>query len=206
MSDPGKTMIETRVAYAVMQLGVLVFSLCLHEFGHAWTATKLGDPTPKLLGRLTIDPRSHVDPIGTLLFPMIMFLYPNALLFGWARPVPITPENLRRPRRDGALVALAGPFMNLFLALVAFGALLAFHLLDYLGMDGETIRVVLHFLQFFVWMNLTLAIFNLLPIFPLDGSWILKAVLPPKWSYQVSRLDPYGFMILIGLFLLLRLL
>src|SRR6185503_17087776 len=197
---------ESRIAYALMELGVLVFSLSLHEFGHAWTATRLGDPTPKMLGRLTIDPRPHIDPVGTLLFPMIMFLYPSVFLFGWAKPVPITPENLRHPRRDGALVALAGPCMNLLLALFAVGALFAFQFFDFFGLDGTTIGVVARFLQFFLWMNMALAIFNLVPIFPLDGSWILKAVLPPKLSYQVSRLDPYGFIILIGIFLLLRLL
>ncbi len=199
-------MTESRIAYAVMELGVLVFSLSFHEFGHAWTATRLGDPTPKMLGRLTIDPRVHVDPIGTLLFPMIMFLYPSVFLFGWAKPVPITPENFRHPRRDGALVALAGPCMNLLLALFVFGMYFLFQFFGFFGLDGSTIGVIRDFLQFFLVLNLALAVFNLVPIFPLDGSWILKAVLSPKWSYQVSRLDPYGFMIIIVLILFIRLL
>jgi len=199
-------MTEAKIAMAFMELGILVFSLCFHEFGHALAATKFGDPTPKLLGRLTMNPRSHVDPIGTLLFPMIMFLYPSFFLFGWAKPVPITPQNFRNPRRDGALVALAGPAMNLILAAVSFGVFYVLESSSFLGMDETSIEVSVKFFQFLLWMNLALAVFNLIPIYPLDGSWVLKAVLPPKWSYQVSRLDPYGFIILFGIFFLLRLL
>jgi Zn-dependent protease len=199
-------MTETKIATAVMELGILVFSLCFHEFGHALAATKLGDPTPKLLGRLTMDPRSHVDPIGTLIFPMIMFLNPGFFLFGWAKPVPITPQNFPKPRRDGALVALAGPVMNLILAAVTFGLFLCMDNISALGLDDVTTDVVAQFFQFFFWLNISLAVFNLIPVYPLDGSWILKSLLPPKWSYQLSRMDPYGFLILFGIFFLLRLL
>ncbi len=195
---------QKQIVYALMELGVLVFSLCLHEFGHALAATRLGDPTPKLLGRLTLDPRSHVDPVGTLLFPMIMFMYPGMFLFGWAKPVPITVQNMRHPRRDGALVALAGPSMNLLLALFSFTAIFGLRFFSFFGLDELTAGVILSFFQIFLWMNLALALFNLIPIYPLDGSWILKSILPPKWAYQVSRLDPYGFLIIIGIFLLLR--
>ncbi len=199
-------MTETKIATAVMELGILVFSLCFHEFGHALVATKLGDPTPKLLGRLTMDPRSHVDPVGTLIFPMIMFLNPGFFLFGWAKPVPITPQNFPKPRRDGALVALAGPAMNLILAAVTFGLFLCMDNISALGLDDVTTDVVAQFFQFFFWLNISLAVFNLIPVYPLDGSWILKSLLPPKWSYQLSRMDPYGFLILFGIFFLLRLL
>ena len=197
-------MSDSTIAIAFMELGVLVFSLCLHEFGHALAATLLGDPTPKMLGRLTIDPRPHVDPIGTLLFPMVMFLFPGAFLFGWAKPVPITPQNFKKPRRDGALVALAGPAMNLILVGLSFGILLGLQYVSFFGLDSISVGVIKGFLQFFFWLNVALAIFNLIPIYPLDGSWILKAVLPPKWSYQFSRLDPYGFLILFGLYFLFR--
>jgi Zn-dependent protease len=199
-------MTETKIATAVMELGILVFSLCFHEFGHALVATKLGDPTPKLLGRLTMDPRFHVDPVGTLIFPMIMFLNPGFFLFGWAKPVPITPQNFPKPRRDGALVALAGPVMNLILAAVTFGLFLCIDNISALGLDDVTTDVVAQFFQFFFWLNISLAVFNLIPVYPLDGSWILKSLLPPKWSYQLSRMDPYGFLILFGIFFLLRLL
>jgi Zn-dependent protease len=133
-----------------------------------------------------------------------MFLYPGAFLFGWARPVPITPQNFKKPRRDGALVALAGPAMNLILAAVSVAVFFGVQYFSFFGLDDTSVEVVAQFFQFFLWLNLALAVFNLIPIYPLDGSWILKAVLPPKWSYQVSRLDPYGFLILFGIFFLLR--
>lgn len=195
---------EARLINAVMKLGVLVFSLCLHEFGHAYAAYRLGDPTAKMMGRMTIDPRAHVDPIGTILFPLMMFLFPSFFLFGWAKPVPVTVENLRKPRRDGALVALAGPAMNILLALFFFGALVLFGFFSYFGMEGGMADTVEGFFQFFLFMNIGLAVFNLIPIYPLDGSWILKAILPPRWSYQVSRFDRYGFVILFAIFILLR--
>jgi Zn-dependent protease len=197
-------MTETKIATAFMELGILVFSLCLHEFGHALVATKLGDPTPKLLGRLTMDPRAHADLVGTIIFPLIMFLNPTFFLFGWAKPVPITPQNFPKPRRDGALVALAGPTMNLILAGVSFGLFTGIDYFSALGVDDTSIDVVAQFLQFFFWLNISLAVFNLIPVYPLDGSWVLKSLLPPKWSYQVSRLDPYGFLILLGIYFLLR--
>src|ERR1700722_13545215 len=157
-------MTESRIATAFMELGVLVFSLCFHEFGHALAATKLGDPTPKMLGRLTMDPRSHVDPIGTLLFPMIMFLYPSFFLFGWAKPVPITTQNFKKPRRDGALVALAGPAMNLILAAISFGFFLSVGTFSALGLDDASTDVAAQFFQFFFWLNISLAVFNLIPV------------------------------------------
>jgi len=193
-------MSETKIATAFMELGILVFSLCLHEFGHALVATKLGDPTPKLLGRLTMDPRSHADPMGTIIFPLIMFLFPSSFLFGWAKPVPITPQNFPKPRRDGALVALAGPAMNLILAAVSFGLLMSVDAFPNLGLDNVSTDVAAQFFSIFLQLNVYLAVFNLIPVYPLDGSWILKSVLPPKLSYRVSRLDPYGFLILIGLY------
>lgn len=195
---------EARIIDAVMKLGVLVFSLCLHEFGHAYAAYRLGDPTAKMLGRMTIDPRAHVDPIGTILFPLMMFLFPSIFLFGWAKPVPVTVENLKKPRRDGALVALAGPLMNLLLALLALGALFLLGVTSIFGMEEGWAGMVLQFVQFFLFMNIGLAVFNLIPIYPLDGSWILKALLPPRWSYQLSRFDRYGFVVLFVIFLALR--
>ncbi len=195
---------EARFVDAVMKLGALVFSLCLHEFGHAYAAYRLGDPTAKLLGRMTIDPRAHVDPVGTVLFPMMMFLFPSLFLFGWAKPVPVTVENLKRPRRDGALVALAGPTMNVLLALLSLGALFLMENFSFFGMEGSMAETLLGFVQFFLFLNIGLAVFNLVPIYPLDGSRILKSILPPKWSYQVSRLDRYGFVALFAIFFLLR--
>jgi Zn-dependent protease len=194
---------EARILDAVMKLGVLVFSLCLHEFGHAYAAYRLGDPTAKMLGRMTIDPRAHVDPFGTILFPMIMFLTQSPFMFGWAKPVPVTVENFNKPRWNGALVALAGPAMNVLLALLSLGFLVLMGTFSSLG-DQATFMTVGNLAQFFLSMNVALAVFNLIPVYPLDGSWILKSILPPKWSYQVSRLDRYGYIILFAVFFLLR--
>jgi Zn-dependent protease len=194
---------EARILDVVMKLGVLVFSLCLHEFGHAYAAYRLGDPTAKMLGRMTIDPRAHVDPFGTILFPLIMFLTQSPFLFGWAKPVPVTAENFNKPRWNGALVALAGPAMNVLLALLSLGFLVLMGTVSSFG-DQATFMTVGNFAQFFLSINVVLAVFNLIPVYPLDGSWILKSILPPKWSYQVSRLDRYGYIILFAVFFLLR--
>ncbi len=165
-------------------------------------ANRLGDPTARMLGRLTLDPRAHMDFFGTVLFPLLGLFFPNFLIFGWAKPVPITPENLKNPRRDGALVAFAGPFANIILCLFS---LLALFLLDRTGFGGigqfSAITVV-GFLKTFFWINFALAVFNLIPIFPLDGSWILKALLPGQWAYAYSRVDRYGAYLLFAGFYL----
>ncbi len=193
---------ETKILHIVLDFGILLFSLCLHEFGHALMANRLGDPTPRMLGRLTLDPRAHMDPFGTVLFPLLGLTFPNLLIFGWAKPVPITPENFRNPRKDGALVAFAGPLANMILFLFS---LLGLFLMDRLGLEGgnESARYVLTgFLKNFFWINFALAVFNLIPIFPLDGSWIVKAILPNRWAYAYSRVDRYGAAILFAGFFL----
>lgn len=187
---------ESRLLHIVLDFGILLFSLCLHEFGHAYMANRLGDPTARMLGRLTLDPRAHIDPVGTVLFPLLGMFFPNLLIFGWAKPVPITLENLRNPRRDGALVSFAGPLANIFLCLFS---LMALFLLDRIGfneMDEATAITVLGFVKTLFWINFALAIFNLIPVFPLDGSWILKAMLPPRWAFAYSRIDRYGALLL----------
>ncbi|MGH7738628.1 MAG: site-2 protease family protein [bacterium] len=196
-------MTEARIAQALLELMILVFSLCLHEFGHAYAAYRLGDPTAKLLGRMTINPRAHVDPIGTILFPLIRFLYPGFFMFGWAKPVPVTTENFKNPRRDNAFVAAAGPAMNLLLALVAMIALGILGAHNFFGLTEAPETTVFKFFHFFFWLNFGLALFNLVPIYPLDGNWILKALLPNRLSYEYSRLDRYGvwiFLLLIFIF------
>jgi len=181
----------------LMQMAVLLFSLSLHEFGHAWAADKLGDPTAKMLGRLTINPMAHADLVGTILMPLLMMVTGIRWLFGWAKPVPITPENLRNPRRDSILVSVAGPAANILLFL---GSLIGLAFLKSSGapLSGMAATAEEFLLMFFV-MNFILAVFNLMPVTPLDGHWVVKALLPPKWSYAFSRLDPYGFVILLVL-------
>jgi Zn-dependent protease len=195
---------DQRVLSILMNYSILLFSLCLHEFGHAAMADYLGDPTPRMLGRLTINPKAHADLIGTVLFPLLRLIFPGSLFFGWAKPVPITPENFKNPRKDGALVAFAGPLANMGLCLIALAAFAILDLTNFFpqGSPGEY-SFHLFFSTFF-WINFALAVFNLLPVFPLDGSWILKALLPGRWAYQLSRYDRYGGLVLLGVLLFFR--
>lgn len=192
---------ESRIIHAILNLGILVFSLSLHEFGHAYAAYRLGDPTAKMLGRLTIDPRAHADLIGTILIPLVMILNPGLRLFGWAKPVPVTPENFQNPRRDGALVALAGPSANLFLCFCVLAILSILDLSGFFGLSEDNLIILLEFLRTFFWLNFVLAFFNLIPLYPLDGNWILKYFLPPKLSYSFSQMDRFSGFLLLGIFM-----
>jgi len=171
----------------------LVIAFSVHEFAHAWAADRLGDDTPRLNGRLTLNPRVHLDVLGTL-----MLLFAG---FGWAKPVPINPVALRR--RGVMLVAAAGPLSNLLLALLA---ALPFQA-DVLQRTGPATRLLpslSSFLQLFIFVNLILLLFNLIPISPLDGEKVLSYFLPPDGQETMYRLRPYGPMILMGLILLAR--
>ncbi len=193
---------QQRILQIILDLGILVFSLSLHEFGHAFMANRLGDPTAKMLGRLTMDPRAHADPIGTILIPLLRFIYPNLLLFGWAKPVPVTPENFQNPKRDGALVALAGPMANFFLCVVCMALLSLLDLTQFMGLDPGGQQLLLIFFRSFFWLNFALAVFNLIPLYPLDGSWIMKYILPGHWSYAYSQMDRYSGIALLAFFYL----
>ncbi len=175
---------------------VLIASLTFHEAAHAWAANQLGDPTARALGRLTLNPAVHVDVIGTIIFPLLA-LMTGVPLIGWAKPVPVNIRNLRHPRRDFALVALAGPVSNLVLALA--GALL-FNVVGDPAADmlGTTVTggVVL-----FIVVNVLLAVFNMIPIPPLDGGNVLMGVLPESMAVGIERLRPYGFLLLYVLML-----
>ena len=177
---------------------VLIASLTFHEAAHAWTANWLGDPTARLLGRLSLNPAVHVDPIGTLLFPLIAIVT-GAPLIGWAKPVPVDMRNLRDPKRDFAIVALAGPVSNLLLAVLGAGVMsLAF------GQDGTALRAgntVAVGLFYFVLVNVLLAVFNMIPIPPLDGGNVLIGILPAPMAAVVERLRGYGFVLLYVLLL-----
>ena len=175
---------------------ILIGSLTFHEAAHAWTANKLGDPTARLLGRLSLNPAVHVDPIGTIVFPLIAMLTGFPLI-GWAKPVPVDMRHLRHPRRDFAIVAIAGPISNLILALA--GAII----FTAWGADAmtPTRELIAEALLRFVLLNVLLAVFNMIPIPPLDGGNVLMGVLPESLAATVDRLRPWGFLLLYALML-----
>ncbi|HSA59584.1 MAG TPA: site-2 protease family protein [bacterium] len=188
-----------RIAQFIVFFPVFLFSLSFHEAAHAWAANRLGDPTAKMMGRLTLNPLAHIDWIGTVLFPLMMFLMPGLLLFGWARPVPVDPRNLRGGRVGNLKVSAAGPLANILLALIFAGIIRA---ILYLGLESPTVVIVAQILDTGVFLNLMLAFFNLIPIPPLDGSGILAGVLPDRYLEGYERIARYGFLILIaGLYL-----
>ena len=180
---------------------VLIASLSVHEAAHAWAANRLGDPTARHLGRLSLNPAVHVDPIGTLLFPVIAMLT-NLPIIGWAKPVPVDVRHLRHPKRDFALIAAAGPASNVVLAVV--GAALLAVVPDTPPGDiaGNALSdPLMALLRMFVILNVLLAIFNMLPVPPLDGGNVLIGVLPHAGARVVEQLRPYGFIILYALML-----
>jgi Zn-dependent protease len=176
-----------------LMLVVLVSSLTVHEAAHAWAADRLGDPTARRLGRLTLNPIAHIDPIGTLLFPILAAMT-GLPLIGWAKPVPVDMRNLKAPRRDFALVAAAGPASNLLMAVA--GAAVVAPMTS--GAGGS---FVLALLVGFVSLNVLLALFNMLPVPPLDGGNVLIGLLPEPAARVVERLRPYGIIVLYGLML-----
>ncbi len=176
----------------------VLFAITLHEVAHGWMAYRLGDPTAKMLGRLTLNPLKHIDPFGTVLLPLI-FIMTMGFAFGYARPVPVTERNLRNPRRDMAWVAVAGPASNLLMAVIwmLIGSL-GFALLN-AGWDGA--RFLIYSGAIGGLINTLLMVLNLIPIPPLDGSRVVSSLLPGPLAWKFSRLEPYGMFIVIALFL-----
>jgi Zn-dependent protease len=173
----------------------------VHEAAHAWAADRLGDPTARHLGRLSLNPAVHIDPIGTLLFPLIAMLT-RLPLIGWAKPVPVDPRYLKHPKRDFALIAAAGPASNILMAVI--GAAI-FAVLPDTGPGDIAGRAVMRPLETllldFIQLNVLLAVFNMIPVPPLDGGNVLLGVLPHAGARVVEQLRPYGFMILYALML-----
>ncbi len=174
------------VQQVLLSTPAILFGLTVHEFSHGWVAARLGDPTARMMGRLTLNPLKHLDPIGTI----ALFLF----RFGWAKPVPINPANFRHPTRDMAISSLAGPGANLVTAAVA-GIIMRVLLM--FGISGFPLIVV----QYFVLFNLILCFFNLIPIPPLDGSRLVYYFLSdrPNLAAGYARLERYGFMILLAI-------
>lgn len=175
----------------------VLFAITVHEVAHGWVAKRLGDRTAQMLGRLTLNPLRHIDPVGTLLVPLLLLLLPGGFIFGWAKPVPVTWQNLRNPKRDMALVAVAGPVANLLMALfwvlviklgVVLGPQLGYSKLFFIysGVAG-------------IFINTVLLVLNLLPLPPLDGGRVVTGLLPGPLAWKFSRIEPYGFIILVAL-------
>jgi len=180
----------------------LLLAIILHEVSHGYVAERLGDPTARMLGRLTLNPIPHIDPIGTILVPLVLIWSNSGFLFGWAKPVPISPVNFRNPEKGMALTAAAGPITNTLLAMIS-AMLLRIVLAFQGGASAESLAPILSPLHYMllasIQWNILLAAFNLLPILPLDGGRILKGFLPPKLSYSFGRMEPYGMVILLVL-------
>ncbi|MCR9070206.1 MAG: site-2 protease family protein [Alphaproteobacteria bacterium] len=176
----------------------VLLAITLHEAAHGWAAGKLGDPTARLMGRVTLNPFAHVDLVGTVIIPLALLLMNAPFLFGYAKPVPVNFSRLRNPRRDMALVALAGPASNILLAVL--GAL-AFHIVPSLP-DAASLWGA-EMLERLVLLNLILAVFNMLPVPPLDGGRILVSILPDWAAWKVARLERAGLFIVIGVLFLL---
>ena len=186
----------------VISLFVLLFAITIHEASHAWAANRMGDPTAMSMGRVSLNPIAHIDPIGTVLFPLILILF-KMPVFGWAKPVPYNPYNLRHAKKGGLWISFAGPISNiltagaavvLFRFLRLFGARVTD--LSALSKPLEGLSVILLFTAV---INISLAVFNLIPVPPLDGSGILAGLLSGRAAERYERLRPYGFFILLAI-------
>ncbi|MFP5463295.1 MAG: site-2 protease family protein [Gammaproteobacteria bacterium] len=181
---------------AIWALPVL-FAITVHEVAHGYVARRLGDRTAQMLGRLTLNPLKHIDPVGTVLVPLIMLLLPGGFLFGWAKPVPVDYRNLGNPKRDMAIVAAAGPLSNLVMAI---GWVLLLRLsVAFLNTLPWAAQPLFFMAQAGIAINLILMVLNLVPVPPLDGGRVLTGMLPNRQAARFAALEPYGLMIVLAL-------
>jgi Zn-dependent protease len=187
---PMEQIIQTIAVYALP----VIFAITLHEAAHAYAAKYLGDATAYMQGRMSLNPAKHIDPIGTILIPIVMFIATSgAFFFGYAKPVPVEWGNLRKPKRDMAWVALAGPGANLVMALMWLVFAIALKAFDV--HEAFFIKMA----QAGVWFNLLIFAFNLFPLPPLDGGRVMTSLLPNRLAWKFARIEPYGFFIVLAL-------
>lgn len=188
------------IGMILMQYFCLLFSLCTHEAAHAAMANWCGDPSARLLGRMTLDPRKHIDPMGTVILPLLMMMMPGSYLFGWAKPVPFNPRNLKNYRRDPVFIALAGPASNILIALTSTALLRVMLLLHANEVSVSITEVLIMLLGQMIVINVVLALFNLIPLPPLDGHHVLFYFLPSRGKDVISNIGPFGIIIAIMVF------
>jgi Zn-dependent protease len=207
-----------QILHTISYMGLpLLFAMVLHEYAHGWVANHYGDSTARMAGRLTMNPLAHIDPFGTIIFPLICLLLPGGFFLGWAKPVPVNPSRLGNPRRDMAYVAAAGPGMNLLLAIGSAVVLAGILSIDptiaaswpprpgtspRTDLAGMLLLPIAAMALYSVFINVLLMAFNLIPIPPLDGGRILTSLLPPGPALALSRLEPYGMLIIVMLIML----
>jgi Zn-dependent protease len=193
-------LLDINFAQIFIAFTVLLFSLTVHEMAHAWTADLLGDPTARMLGRVSINPIVHADLFGTVLFPVIA-MATGVPLIGWAKPVPVNVRQLRRQHRDYVLVAAAGPLANLLLAVIASTLLVLIPVTPVTLGQANASAPIAALLSRAIQLNVLLFVFNLLPIPPLDGGNVISGLLPRSAAQQFDRIKPYGFVVLYALIL-----
>jgi Zn-dependent protease len=205
----------SHILYAVSYMALpLLLAMVLHEYAHGWVANRYGDSTARLAGRLTMNPLAHVDPFGTVILPLLCLLLPGGFFLGWAKPVPVNPARLQDPRRHMALVAAAGPAMNLILAVASAGVLAGIMMIDpslaaywppqpglspRRDLSGMLLLPLAAMALYSVFINVLLMAFNLIPIPPLDGGRVLTSLLPVRPAMALNRLEPYGMLIIVML-------
>ena len=188
-------MFDLNYKFLIIFVPVILFSLTIHEYAHAYIAHKLGDDTAKRLGRLTLNPLKHLDPLGTILLLLVHF--------GWAKPVPVDPRNFKDPKKDMLYVAIAGPISNIITAVVA--AVLLKVILIYYGSfigSASVMEPIVQTLYWLIFIGVVLAVFNMLPFPPLDGSRVLYGILPDSMANSIRQIETYGIFILFGIILL----